>query len=268
MLALVGGTVAQARWIDTERLTWTRRTLRLPGWPASQPPLRVGHLSDFHCDSFGAVKRAWRAAEMLMTARPDIVVLSGDFITSHGEQWAEATADALAATARAPLGVFAVLGNHDHWTESADILARELGRVGILVLRNEPARVRGRGNLWILGVDSIATGAADAKVASLGVPEDAVRILVVHEPDFVDYAAVHAAVQLSGHSHGGQVRAPFLPTYAPAGARKYHTGFYPRAPIPVFVTRGIGTVGIPLRFRCPPEVAVLTLVSGSRREEP
>lgn len=243
-------------------------TLRLRGWPASEPPLRVGHLSDFHCNSFAAVKRAKRAVSMLMAAKPDVVFLTGDFITSHGEQWAEPAADALAAASRAPLGAFAVLGNHDYWSDSARIVVRELGRVGISVLCNEPARVRGRGNLWVLGVESIATGYADAKVAAMGVPDDAVKILLAHEPDFADYAAVTATVQLSGHSHGGQIRAPLLPGYVPPGARKYHQGFYPSAPIPLFVTRGVGTVGVPVRFRCPPEVAVLTLTTAESPSEP
>ena len=250
---------AWAHWVEPNRLSLTRVRIRVPGWPAGRPPLRIGQLSDLHCNSGTSVDRARRAAAMLMAQQPDLVVLTGDFVTSHGEQWAEAAADAIAPVVAAPLGGFAVLGNHDYWTNSADVVAREVERLGIPVLRNEPARVRRLGNVWVLGVDSISTGRADAKVTSLGVPADAVRLMLVHEPDFADYAGVRVSLQISGHSHGGQIRLPGLPVYSPAGARKYHMGFYRTATHPLFVSRGIGMIGVPFRFRCPPEVVVLTL---------
>jgi len=261
IVAAAGAAGAYAWRIEPNRISLSRRTLPLPRWPEDEPPLKVGQLTDLHCDSFPSVLRARRAADLLMKQNPDLVVLTGDFVTSHGEQWAEPAADVLSQTARAPMGAFAVLGNHDYWSNSSEVLMRELGRIGVPVLQNEALPVPGRRNLWILGVKSIATGAADAKVAAIGVPENAVKILLAHEPDFVDFAGIKAVVQLSGHSHGGQVRIPFLPVWTPTGARKYHTGFYPHAPIPIYVSRGIGTIGPPLRFRCPPEATVLTLTA-------
>lgn len=250
-----------ALWIEPDRLGVTRLALKLPDWPPDQPPIRVGQLTDLHCHSDRAVRLAGRAAAMLMAHEPDIVVLTGDYVTGHAEQWAEAVADALAPVADAPLGAYAVLGNHDYSTNSDPIIEREMSRLGIPVLRNEPVRVRGRENLWLIGVDSISTGRADAHVASIGVPEDAVRLMLVHEPDFADFADIRPALQLSGHSHGGQVRLPGLPVYSPPGARKYVMGYYRSAPHPVWVSRGVGTIGPPVRFRCPPEAVVLDLRS-------
>lgn len=258
-----GGLVYAWR-IEPYRLSVTRQTLALAGWPEDEAPLTVGQLTDLHCDTFRAVLRARKATELLMSYRPDLVVLTGDYVTSHGEQWAEPMADAVARVAEAPLGAYAVLGNHDYWSNSAEVVRRELERVGVRLLENEAARVDGRGNTWIVGVRSIATGAADAKVASQGVPGGAIKVLLAHEPDFADHAGIDAVLQLSGHSHGGQIRLPFLPMWTPAGARRYQIGFYPQARVPVFVSRGIGTIGPPLRFRCPPEVVILTLTSAQK----
>lgn len=237
----------------------TRVTLRLPRWTPQDPPLRIGQLSDLHCDSERATERAREAVRILMSEKPDIVFLTGDYVTLGGGRWVSEAVDALAPVTRAPLGAFATLGNHDYWAGRPEAIKAGLKNVGVHVLCNEHARVKGRDGLWILGVDSIATGAADATVAAKGVPKEATRIMLVHEPDFADYAFIEVALQVSGHSHGGQIRFPGLPAYTPAGARRYHMGYYPHAPNPLFVSRGIGTVGLPLRFRCPPEVVVLML---------
>ncbi|NUQ70997.1 MAG: metallophosphoesterase [Chthonomonadales bacterium] len=255
------GVLGYAHWIECRRLSITRLRIHLPRWPASRP-LRVGQISDLHCDSEAAEDLARRAVALLMSLQPDLVALTGDYITSHGETWAAVIADALAPVAAAPLGAYAVLGNHDYWTESAETVQQELQRIGIAVLRNEPARVRALDNTWIIGVDSISTGVADAKVASIGVPKDAVKLMLVHEPDFADFTESPMDLQLSGHSHGGQIRLPGLPVLTPQGARRYCMGYYRGKTHPLFVSRGIGTIGLPLRYRCPPEVALLTLHRG------
>jgi hypothetical protein len=256
----IGGLGYGFGW-EPDHLTVTRLTLSLSGWPQDEPPLLVGQLTDLHCCTEHSLERAQRAARLLMANRPEVVLLTGDFLTHEGTAWAERVADVLAITAAAPLGAFAVLGNHDHSSYSAEVLTRELGRVGIPVLRNQPARVAKRKKVWIVGVESIATRIADARVASIGVPDDAAKIMLIHEPDFADYAYVKVAIQLSGHSHGGQVRIPGLPAYSPPGAKKYRWGYYPQAPSPVFISRGVGTVGLPIRIACPPEVALLRLRS-------
>jgi len=201
-----------------------------------------------------------------MRERPDVVFLTGDYVTSHGEQWGRPCADALALTASAPCGAFAVLGNHDWWTGSSEIVTRELARVGIVTLSNSSARLRPAGNVWAVGVESLTTGRADIGAAIASLPRDAVRFLLVHEPDLADSAGVPVALQLSGHSHGGQIRFPGLPAHTPYGARKYVSGLYMDAPHPVFVTRGVGTIGLPVRFRCPPEVALLVVTHSAERQ--
>jgi predicted MPP superfamily phosphohydrolase len=199
-----------------------------------------------------------------MAERPDVVFLTGDYVTSHGEQWGPACADALAIVASAPLGAFAVLGNHDWWSDSQEIIQRELARIGVVTLANSAARLRPAGNVWAVGVETLATGQEDVGVAAARTPGGAVRFLLVHEPDFADRVRVPIAMQFSGHSHGGQVRIPGLPSWTPAGARRYVAGLYRSAPHPLFVTRGVGVIGPPVRFRCPPEVAVIEVVPERR----
>ena len=266
-MAGVAGAAGYARWIEPNRIAMTRLNIGLPDWPRDQAPLRIGHLSDLHCDGDSADERARRAAAMLLAERPDVVFLTGDYVTSHGEQWAARCADALAPIASCPLGAFAVRGNHDWWTDSSEIVEREFRRIGIPVLSNSSARLRGRGNVWAVGVESLATGMEDIATALANVPERSVRLLLVHEPDFADQVTYPISLQFSGHSHGGQVRLPGLPAYSPDGARKYVSGYYENGPHPLFVTRGVGMIGLKLRFRCPPEAALLVVSRTERNRD-
>ncbi len=266
-LALGGGAglAAYGRWIEPERVGLTRLRILLRDWPADQPPLRIGLLSDLHCDGDRAVHRARRAVELLMAARPDVVFLTGDYVTSHGEQWAPKCADVLAPVRSAPLGAYAVRGNHDWWTGSADIVERELGRIGVPTLSNSSARLAMPSDVRVIGVESLTTGKEDITAAVAHLPPNGVRFLLVHEPDFADRVTERVSLQLSGHSHGGQIRVPGLPAYTPYAARRYVMGYYDSGPHPIFVTRGVGMIGVPLRINCPPEAALLTVIHGDAR---
>ncbi len=254
---------AYGRWIEPERVGLTRRRIALTGLPDGWRPLKVGLLSDLHCDGQRALDRARRAVELLMSARPDVVFLTGDYVTSHGEQWAPKCADVLAPVRSSPLGAFAVRGNHDWWTGSEEIIEREMRRIGVPILSNSAARLRHPGNVWAVGVESLATGTENISKAVAGLPSNGVRFLLVHEPDYADRVTERVSLQLSGHSHGGQIRVPGLPAYTPYAARKYVMGFYEgnAGRHPIFVTRGVGMIGIPLRIGCPPEAALLTVVA-------
>jgi predicted MPP superfamily phosphohydrolase len=221
--------------------------------------LRIGFLSDLHCDSEAALARTERAASLLASRGPDVVLLGGDFVTSHGEQWAEPCADALLPLSATPQGVYAVLGNHDWWTDSAERVTRELRRVGFWVLRNESARLRYKSRVYVVGLDSVLVGNDDLSAAMQYVPEAAAKLLLVHEPDYAGRAPAGFVGQFSGHSHGGQVRIPLLPPLRVPEAENYVYGLYRTPRHPLYVTAGVGTIGPPVRFRCPPEVALLTL---------
>ena len=156
-----------------------------------------------------------------------------------------------------------MLGNHDHWTD-AEIVHRVLAERGITVLRNASFVLeRGNKRLWIAGIDDAYEGKADLPAALAEVPTGEATILLAHEPDYADYVAPFPVdVQLSGHSHGGQVRLPGIgPLILPALARKYHTGRYRVGSLQLCTSRGIGVINPPVRFNCPPEVTLITLKS-------
>jgi predicted MPP superfamily phosphohydrolase len=164
---------------------------------------------------------------------------------------------------RAPLGVFGILGNHD---DSADprVVTRSLEAHGVTVLRNFNLRIETRGErLWIAGVDDVLTGNAQLGQALQGIPADGATVLLAHEPDFADSVASQAVdLQLSGHSHGGQVRFSLLgAVYLPPMARKYPYGLNQIGRLKVYTNRGLGTTFLPARFGCPPEITLLTLRS-------
>jgi predicted MPP superfamily phosphohydrolase len=170
---------------------------------------------------------------------------------------------------RAPLGVFAIPGNHDYWTHIGTVL-NELRSAGLTVLRNSSYRLEPRGApLWLVGIDDVWERHDDLAAGLAGVPTDEPVLLLVHEPDFADMAARvphRIFLQLSGHSHGGQVRLPLLGSpILPWLGRRYPAGLQevPESALQVYTSRGIGVIEPPVRVNCRPEVAVLTLVRGT-----
>jgi uncharacterized protein len=164
----------------------------------------------------------------------------------------------------APLGIFAVLGNHDHG-RNPQLIARVLDANGITVLRNFGLYVERAGaRLWIAGVDDALGGGANLDLALRGIPQDEATVLLAHEPDYADAVRGYPVdLQLSGHSHGGQVRLPLVGApFLPRLARKYPWGLRQLGSLTLYTNRGIGTTFLPVRLNCPPEVTLLTLRSG------
>jgi predicted MPP superfamily phosphohydrolase len=170
----------------------------------------------------------------------------------------------------APEQVWAVLGNHDHWTDAA-VVAEAVSRAGIRLLRNANGVIRrGAGRLWIAGVDDVLAEQHDLPRALAGIPNGDGVILLAHEPDFADEAALdqRPGLQLSGHSHGGQIRLPFYgATVLPRLARKYPQGLRRVGGMWLYTNRGIGTIDIPIRFNCRPEVTLFTFLPGALHAE-
>ena len=162
-------------------------------------------------------------------------------------------------------GVFAVLGNHDWWEDAGDV-AHAVRAAGITLLRNEHVTLRRNGaTLYLAGVDDVQMRKADLKRALAGVPREAAVILLAHEPYFADTASRDGRVglQLSGHSHGGQIVLPRVDgaVLRFLGHHRYPRGLYRVREMSVYTNRGLGVVGLPLRVNCPPEVALITLQS-------
>jgi predicted MPP superfamily phosphohydrolase len=266
LAAAVAG-VALAAWallVEPRRVVVERRTLRLPRWPDSLSGLRVALVSDLHAGGpHVGERRVERIAERVRRERPDLVALLGDYIDPDvplGRAIApEGVAEALAGI-RTPLGTAAVLGNHD-WENDGPRIAAALRDAGIAVLENDSVRVGDE--LWVVGLADPFKRKPDVSAAFGQVPPDAPVIALTHTPDLFPRIPERAALTLAGHTHGGQVGVPPIRgKLAPSRyGDRYTGGLVEEGGRLIYVSRGIGTSGLPIRFRAMPEVAILTLVA-------
>lgn len=241
-------------------LSIERQEIFLRRLPKALDGLRVVHLSDFHYGPLTDSSHLERAVKAANDLRPDLIALTGDYI-SQDRVYAAPCAE-LIGRLRARFGVYAVLGNHDHWTD-ADLIADLFRAEGIKVLINEGLRLDLRGqSFWLAGVDDTMVGLEDLSLALAGSTEDELRLLLAHNPIILRRAA-RAGVDLvlSGHTHGGQVT--LRPEKGASGRprRRMLRGLGRRGNTQIYVTRGLGTVVLPIRYGCPPEVSVLELHS-------
>ena len=241
--------------------------IKLRRLPEAFEGFRIAQLSDIHFGPYMTRPELDRSVELAKRFKPDLVALTGDFVSHpwkqrngrEGAKNAEPCADAFASWKSVPM--IAVLGNHDHWN-NADLVGGALEDRGIEVLRNRARPLEKDGQrLWIAGVDDVLEGMADLSHTTAGIPADEMTILLAHEPDYADLASKAGVdLQLSGHSHGGQVRVPGIgPIVLPELGRKYHTGLNQVGTLQVYTTRGIGVINPPVRLNCPPEVTLITL---------
>lgn len=246
----------------------TQHDIILPGLPSAAEGLRIAHLSDLHLSEVVSEDYIMQAMQATMRQQPDLIIMTGDYVT-HGSSYIPAVARAV-GTLTAPLGVYASLGNHDHWSGGLEQLIDNFEAVGVTVLRNSNVRLNMEGELWLAGIDDVMERADDLERAMHAIPSTATTILLAHEPDFADQAAqAGVALQFSGHSHGGQVNIPLIGTpILPSYAQRYPSGLYhvPGSNTQVFTSRGIGMVQPAVRFNCRPEVAILRLHSAIRVE--
>jgi predicted MPP superfamily phosphohydrolase len=254
---LFGGvyiTKIEPRWIEIVRVD-----IPIRGLPIPLQGFNIAQLSDFHVGPHVKAEDVRRAVEITNELGPDLVVLTGDYVFGSAQHSA-ACAMELAAL-QAEQGVHAILGNHDFWTD-ADVVAASLRQTGLDVLRNEHRRLRVEGaDLYLVGIEDVWSGEPDLEVALDGVPHGAFTVLLAHEPDFADHAAgQNITLQLSGHSHGGQVRLPFVGApILPYLARKYPYGLRRVGEMWLYTNRGVGLIAPPVRFLCRPEITLLRL---------
>jgi predicted MPP superfamily phosphohydrolase len=203
------------------------------------------------------MRTALQAASLIVAEDPDVVVIAGDVVN----YWKRGCLSQVARLFRELRGfrgrMLAVPGNHDYFGGDAERLRPVLEEAGVAYLRNEVWR---SGGIEWIGVDSALARKADPFGAVLKADPARPMVLVWHEPDAVRVAPRGIDLMLSGHSHGGQFRTPW--GWAPARSKlghRYLDGFYPWAPVPLYVTRGVGVTGPPTRLFCRPEVSILTL---------
>ncbi|MGD1995361.1 MAG: metallophosphoesterase [Anaerolineae bacterium] len=260
-LASAGSSV-YAHLIEPHWLALRQVEVNLEGLPAHLEGSKLALLADLHRGPHVTQGQVARAVDLAQAGNPDLILLVGDFV-SQSAAFIQSCADELARM-QAPGGIYACLGNHDHWT-NAERVARTLAEVaGIEVLRNQALEVNE--GLWLAGVDDVWEQQADLERTLSEVTPDATVLLLAHEPDFADRAAADGRVmlQLSGHSHGGQVHIPLLgPPLLPYLGQRYPAGLYRIGQMQLYVTRGVGLVAPPVRLNCRPEVTLLTLTSRS-----
>ncbi len=272
--ALTLGAPLYATRIEPEWLEVRQVEAPLPHLSPAHVDLTLVHLTDLH---LGPVVRAAYLRRVVAAANaqaPDIVVLTGDFVT-RSASYSQELPEILAAL-ESRYGCFAVLGNHDVWTD-ADLIAERLTEAGITVLRNSRVRLTPRGvGLWLLGVED--AGALECSAQGLepfpwraqqaamarmlqDLPADEARVLLVHNPDFVELLPEgRLDLVLAGHTHGGQVRLPGIgaPIVPSCHGQKYVAGWVSGSP-PMYVSRGVGLIAPAVRFNCRPELTMLRL---------
>ena len=225
---------------------------------------KIVQLSDFHLDPFFQIEMLRTAVSMVNALQPDLVVLTGDYVTRIGDAIFELAP--LLAGLNARYGVYASLGNHDVRSRTKVIKSGlRQARLPLLVNAGLPITV-GQGQLYLAGLDDGLWGRPSLKEALINCPPATPVILLAHEPDLVDQVAtdVRVALQLSGHTHGGQIRLPGLGALTlPSLGSKYVQGLYRVRSTWLYTNRGIGSIRIPVRMNCQPEITEITLVAGA-----
>jgi len=254
---------ASARTQSGDRFAVTDERIWLDALPDAFSGLRVAQISDIHHGLFLPQEWLSDAVRQVNRLNPDIVALTGDFVT-YSRANIEPAAEILSRL-RARYGVFAVLGNHDYRVD-ADAITLALRRRRIEVLRNQHVALGfGRTCLYLAGIDDYGYG-ADLRRTMRGIPRDAATILLAHNPRIISLAARHGvSLVLSGHTHGGQVNIPLLGTvYGRSPERmRYKIGWDRLGTTQIYVSRGIGTIVLPWRLRCPAEISHLELLQSS-----
>lgn len=251
-----------ARWCAPYRPVLERVQARLPAQSKIPAPLRVGFVTDTHLGPVVRPCDVERAMDLLCAAEPDLLLFGGDYVCESPRHAPDAVAVLANYASEARYGALAVLGNHDY-SNDAPRLTALFERRGVRVLVNHSAEIAiESGTLWVIGIDDAILGDPNPDAAFADMPDGKSGLALWHEPDWAAETARRGAfLQLSGHSHGGQVRLPFVgPLAAPTGGRRYVAGWGSAAGMPVYTSRGVGVYRPPVRIRCPPEVTLLTLV--------
>lgn len=272
LFAIPYGLAVWAFLIEPNTLAVRRVTVAAPQWQGA--PLKIGVISDPH---FGAPHmseaRMRRIVARMNRERPDVIVLLGDYAGGHEPAEVRAAPErskiqrgiATFARLKAPLGVVGVIGNHDVWYDEP-ATERALAAAGVVVLDNSAVRIsREGGPFWIAGLADLTSREKTLSIpeAFAEVPEGADSLLLTHWPDPFATAPDSLALTLAGHTHCGQVNLPILgrTVHASNGSRRWGCGLYREGGRQLYVSGGIGSSILPVRFRAPPEIAVVTLKS-------
>jgi len=243
----------------------TTPSIYLPNLPDRFVGYRIVQISDFHLGTWLSIQDIFEIVDLVNMQEPDLIAITGDFISFNPSIFLTELVKTLSGL-KSHDGVIAVLGNHDHYTD-AHMVRDALEQCKILELRNGIFAVqRDSSHLYFAGIDDFMTGHSDLdKVISQIPNQDNTVILLAHEPDFADISSESGrfAMQISGHTHGGQICLPFYGNlYLPRYGRKYPSGQYLVDDMVLYTNRGLGTSWLKFRFNCPPEITVFQLKKG------
>ncbi|MCE5238978.1 metallophosphoesterase [bacterium] len=243
---------------EAQRLQITTPVVRVPGLPPEFAGLRLALLADIHRGPFMSERRVVRLVHRTNEQKPDVVALGGDYVHRNRKYIPSVWKDL--GGLHAPLGVYAVLGNHDHW-EGAELTAKAMAHAHITNLTNRSVRLqRGKHSLVIAGLDDPWAGRPDLPAALAGVGPREVAIVICHNPDYVEQAHdPRVKLWLTGHTHGGQVCLPGGRPLVNISRCGYVSGLRQLQGTQVYTTRGVGTVAPPVRWNCPAELPVIEL---------
>ena len=253
--------IIEPGWIQIENVT-----VNLPRLTPQFFGTRIAQISDIHMGGWMNSERLQHAVDLVIEEKPDVLLLTGDILIGHifdsnSEEHLQLLIDIFTPLTKS-IPTFGILGNHDYWT-NADAIREMLRQSGVTDLTNSMFTIsRGNETLHLCGVDDIWEGDVKLDGVVSKLPKDGAAVLLAHEPDFADESAGAGRfdLQVSGHSHGGQVVIPFYgPPILPYLGQKYPSGLYHVGNMLQYTNRGLGMINPPVRFNCPPEITVFTL---------
>jgi predicted MPP superfamily phosphohydrolase len=270
IVLFLAGVAFWAFLIEPRRLVTHHETIQIDNWPRSLDGLRIAVLSDLHVDNWSVTDKKLRTiVERTNQLQPDLIVILGDYMSSNGWVTRRVEPEVFGAVLKdlhAPLGVYSVLGNHDWWNNGMRV-RRGLEQNGIKVLEDETAQIDVRGtSLWLVGFADLWTRPQRIAGTVAKVPEGQPLIGLTHNPDIFPNVPSRVQLLLAGHTHGGQVRFPIIGPVVSSSdyGDRWVQGHVFADNHHLFVTTGIGTSIMPVRFGLPPEIVLLTLKSGSQ----
>jgi predicted MPP superfamily phosphohydrolase len=265
IVLLLAGMVFWGFLVEPGRLVIREQTLLIDNWPRELDGLRIAVLSDIHADDwFIDDKKLRTIVERTNELQPELIVILGDYMSSNGNVTRRVEPEHFGPILKdlhAPLGVYSVLGNHDWWYSGVQV-RRGLEKNGIQVLENEVIHFEARGTqLWLVGLADLWTRRQAVADTIAMVPEGRPVIALTHNPDIFPDLPERVPLLLAGHTHGGQVRLPLIGSVVESSdyGDRYVMGHIFENNHHLFVTTGIGTSIVPVRFGVPPEIVVLTI---------
>ncbi len=259
------GLYIYSRYIEPRRLEIKKINVSHPKIPKGFDGLKIVQFSDTHLNNDFTIANLERIVNQINRLNPDIIVFTGDLIDEPNSYPAVHQIAPILKRLRADFGKYAIYGNHDHGGYGTDIYRNILQNAEFHLLQNEKKEIQliDGSKLIVAGLDDVMLGRPDFQQTMGNIDKNYFTILLVHEPDTVLQAKnYNVDLQLSGHSHGGQVKIPFIgPLYTPPYAKSFSEGFYTVDHTKLYVNRGLGTTRLPFRFLAVPEITLFTLYS-------